>query len=570
MPQVPKLQRGAKVEPRRREDGLAFTYAADGRPAALCDLTAWSGSEALRCEAVEALTKMTDVDDGCWRAQATIDDGLMYVRLLLRWCEGQGIESFSQFTEAEFNVLNEQQEDERTRNSYLTWAQYTRRFLQYVPELPAGLRMRARGRIGSPDDDGTRTYYSAQQVRDLDRAATRVLAKARSRVTANLATVQRVLNTGEATPAEELLLSIWSGEFNSKRDGDRKRRLLAAPQPATGPVTVDHYFMLTQQEVVAAAALLVCRTGWNRSVVTNLTTGSWSASTGADEDIATVSLDKARRRSRRHSTNVLVDNGPSSQGSAWRMVVEATEPTRLYLAERGISTDALLLRSAGGRHARDTLYKRVRVGLPTHHLGRLDWLPADMVLDFPVLRRTHQTIIDRSPTQNTFAVHVRSYLLKNPDVQDEMYAIAAEGQRGMVDRAEESLAVRLSAEYEVPDDILAGHKDTATMACKDINHHPITGLPCTENFLTCLMCDNAVATPRHLPRLVLLHSALEDLRGAVTESVWSERTDDYLRLTAFLFNSAQLNDDTYQRHLQAATKSDRQNVRDLLGGNLDA
>ena len=313
MPQVPKLQRGAKVEPRQRDDGLAFTYVADGRPAALCDLTAWPGSEVLRSETVGALTIMTDVDDGCWRAQATIDDGLMYVRLLLRWCEGQGIKSFTQFSEAQFNVLNQQQEDERTRNSYLTWAQYTRRFLQHVPELPAGLRMRTRGRIGSPDDDGTRTYYSAQQVRDLDRAATRVLAKARSRVTTNLATVQRVLNTGEATPAEELLLSIWSDEYNPKRDGDRRRRLLPAPQPATGTVTVDHYFMLTQQEAVASAVLLVCRTGWNRSVVANLTTGSWSASTGADEDIATVHLDKARRRSLRHSTNVLVDNGPSSQ-----------------------------------------------------------------------------------------------------------------------------------------------------------------------------------------------------------------------------------------------------------------
>ena len=140
----------------------------------------------------------------------------------------------------------------------------------------------------------------------------------------------------------------------------------------------------------------------------------------------------------------------------------------------------------------------------------------------------------------------------------------------MVARANDSLAVALTAEFDVPEDILSGKKDTATVACKDISHHPVTGLPCTESFLACLMCENAVATPRHLPRLVALHSALEDLRGSVTETSWNDLSDHHLRLTAFLFNSAQLNDDTYRRHLQAATESDRRNVRDLLGGNLDA
>jgi len=572
MPKAPRLKAGARVASRVAPDGLRFTYSPDGLPATVIDLTSWPGSEVLKQQAVQALTRLT-ADDGRWRAKKTVDDALTYVRGLLRWCDAQGIETFADLDHEALKGLEAEQQARRTQSSHHRWTRTTRTFLREVPELPAGVRMAARERVGSPDDDGTRDYYTTEQMRDIERQALRVVSRARRRVTANHRLVEQALaGDAEATPAQHMLLKIWNDEYERK-DYERRMRLLGAPEPVTGAATADHFFMLTQEEVAAAAALLVCRTGWNRSVVEMLTTGSWAASAGEEEQIATVSTDKRRRGARRHSTDVLVDRGGESQGAAWRIIIEATAPARAYLSRHGVTTDALLLRSAHGRPGVDewqVLHRYVRRGLPEHLKGRQSWLPGGVTLDFPALRRTRQTLVDRTPTHNTFKTHVQSYLMLNPEVQDEMYATAADGLATLIDRAEESLGVRLEAEADLPEQLADGSKDTATVACKDINHHPVTGLPCTDSFLACLMCQNAVATPRHLPRLVLLHAAMEDQRGAVTEAAWGDLRDHHLRLTAFLFNSARLTEQTYRQHLQAATEADRRNVRDLLGGNLDA
>jgi hypothetical protein len=53
----------------------------------------------------------------------------------------------------------------------------------------------------------------------------------------------------------------------------------------------------------------------------------------------------------------------------------------------------------------------------------------------------------------------------------------------------------------------AGELDTLVSSCLDIQHHPQTGGPCRDSFLTCLRCPNALVAERHLPML----SALLDL-----------------------------------------------------------
>jgi hypothetical protein len=40
------------------------------------------------------------------------------------------------------------------------------------------------------------------------------------------------------------------------------------------------------------------------------------------------------------------------------------------------------------------------------------------------------------------------------------------------------------------------------------------------SFLMCFACPNAIATTRHLPRIVYLFQALEQLRAAVDAAVW--------------------------------------------------
>ena len=57
-----------------------------------------------------------------------------------------------------------------------------------------------------------------------------------------------------------------------------------------------------------------------------------------------------------------------------------------------------------------------------------------------------------------------------------------------------------------------GALDTATGACLDFTNSPsgLPGQPCTASFLDCLVCPNAIATRRHLPRLAWLHQAARD------------------------------------------------------------
>jgi hypothetical protein len=56
----------------------------------------------------------------------------------------------------------------------------------------------------------------------------------------------------------------------------------------------------------------------------------------------------------------------------------------------------------------------------------------------------------------------------------------------------------------------AGELDTLVSSCLDIQHHPQTGGPCRDSFLTCLRCPNALVAERHLP---MLYALLDLLQG---------------------------------------------------------
>ncbi|MEB0200381.1 hypothetical protein QN345_13170 [Cryobacterium sp. 10I1] len=362
--------------------------------------------------------------------------------------------------------------------------------------------------------------------------------------------------------------------------------------------------MLTAAESVAAATLMTCKEGFNLSTLTRLKVADKTASQGdVDFDIFTADLDKPRRGpSRRHFPGVWPDDGPGTMGRVYRLVEDATEPTRVYLASLGQPSDLLLLygsvRDKGrwydGSQSSTAIVPGVFAGVPhaaakstdrpddpsepTARNGTrrqpnprrwADWLPDAVQVNFRMLHRTYQTIINPAPTHNTRSTHVSSYLLLDEAGRAKARRTAAAGLQHALDRAEERLILRLSEESEVDEAIRSGSKDTATVACDDILHHPETGEPCRDSFLMCLMCRNAVATPRHLPRLCLLLQAFEDLRSTLTIRAWERWDDDYLRLHVFLFSRAQLTEEGRIAALAAATETDKHYVRLLLGGIYD-
>ena len=117
---------------------------------------------------------------------------------------------------------------------------------------------------------------------------------------------------------------------------------------------------------------------------------------------------------------------------------------------------------------------------------------------------------------------------------------------------------------------MSGQWDTALASCTDYEHSPFTPAgPCAVSFLLCLACPNAVATARHLPRLVHLHDALEQLRGSVPGSVWDlDWAPHWSRLTDLLDRHTTIDERSNAR--RQLTDTDRAIIDAVLTRRLQA
>ena len=108
--------------------------------------------------------------------------------------------------------------------------------------------------------------------------------------------------------------------------------------------------------------------------------------------------------------------------------------------------------------------------------------------------------------------------------------------------------------------------DTTIGGCIDFEHHPLTGEPCGDDFLLCLQCTHAFATPRHLPRLVELRHQLESIASTDGPDWTDFRAMAYGCLVALLDDRSVITADEYQNALSAITEADRTEVTLLLNG----
>ncbi|HWI43592.1 MAG TPA: hypothetical protein VNS81_08210 [Nocardioides sp.] len=576
---MPRLAPGFDVPDRVDIDALSLRIRPDGRPPYVLDLIDWPGSLSMRRETLFAIAKRTDPGVNGWRRAQTIKQAISHVRSFVVWCEARGIESFADLTLGQYEAFEEEERGRYTAHSLLTRWKHIRAFLRATNVLPTRVAWYLKSRWRVEPEQGSKIYLSLPQFFAIEEAAMRTVSKARYRVEKAHAAVQEAQRSGAPTLRQKALLGIWEGRQDEPIEitpgtvltGDQvRRRHLGQPSPATGNTFHGNWFTLTPEEAAAAALLLVCRTGWNRSVVDEATVGSWHLIDGSKQAV-NLSLDKPRRQGRRHSTDVLVDYGQSSAGRAFATVVDATAPARAWAEYQGVQTDRLLLR--GVRHRNGLpLVGRIHEGLPADDTVAA-WLRTRVGIEdvtFPVLRRTHQALIAKGPAQNTQREHEITYAGASPEVRAELQEVAAAGLQRQIERAEETLQMRLAAEDEVGTEVANGSKDTGTAACRDINRNPETGEPCRASFLACLACPNAIATPRHLPRLTALHKALDDLRCNARDQVWRPWNEHYMRLTAFLFGVAGLTETTYEQHRLAATTTDHALVAAVLTGDLDA
>jgi hypothetical protein len=439
--------------------------------------------------------------------------------------------------------------------------------LKAAEGLPEGTRRALRMRVVS-EPRRIQAHHSDDDFKAIQKAAQEVIYAAATRISANAALLERygdsVLTEEEARKATALKAVMANGHLD-RSDLPLHEALGAVRRNARGqlyPVISMARAALfpTVSEIVAGAVLLLCHEGYNRSVVDQLTVPD-SAATAADEmDAYRTPTDKPRRgRSARHQTNILVDDGINSVGRAIRWITEATEPARHYLGTHGVPTDRLLVSWA--RDGEEPI-----LGIPHYNSARYaaaKWWPdgVEAVANFAKLHRTHVTRIKRQPEHHTRGTFLKEYLLLDATAQEAALATAREGLEAALAPARKRLAIRVVRSNSD----VGEQSDTAVASCGDYDHNPRTGAKCSDSFLMCLRCANALAGPRHFPRIVCLHDAMENLRSAIDSKTWAEDfAPYYLDVVAFLreeLTPAQIAEARAQ-----VTDEDRRTIERLLWG----
>jgi hypothetical protein len=451
----------------------------------------------------------------------------------------------------------------------LTWGGYLRvcatRVVLLAGHLQQDTRKRVRRRTARPQEQGGTLSYPPEEFDAIARAALRVVHAAETRIGRNYRLLQSWLN-GQDVPERDAALAgavarVWADEVLTTDD---HRALGTWTKSRARHGQARQALFMPAEETWACAVLLVCDNGWNASVVDRLKVPTVSAGAGEDFSIYTVNLVKPRRGARRHSSSNLVEQDEASPGRTMRRVLTATAPARQLLAEQGQAVDTLLVHLKRRHGCRDE--DAFCLGLPCPSTLRSSWLGEQLP---PVtllrLRQTHQTQVRKAPAQNSRGVHEDVYVRRDEIAVRESRKVAVQGLQDALEAARDTVLLRMVQEFEVGEHIRSGSADTPVAACQNFLVNPRTGTVCADSFMLCLACPNAVATPRHLPRLVTLHAALEELSSALPSDVWRARWQEhYLRLCSLLEMHSTPAERAASRANATATEKD--NIDRLLRG----
>jgi hypothetical protein len=170
----------------------------------------------------------------------------------------------------------------------------------------------------------------------------------------------------------------------------------------------------------------------------------------------------------------------------------------------------------------------LRVGLPICNLGSAFSKRANLLgdngkllhLSMRRLRRTQQ-VRSRKAAQNSQETHDNTYVLADRNARASSAAIAERGLKGAVAHAQRTVKMR----WEAIEQEQSLATSTPSADCDDFHNGPFApkGDACTASFLMCFACENASASRRHLPRLVVLRDALARRRSIVSERVWERQ-----------------------------------------------
>lgn len=327
---------------------------------------------------------------------------------------------------------------------------------------------------------------------------------------------------------------------------------------------------LSRMEAAALAVLLAAEFGLNATTVSEIRTPRATPDSG-EGGVPTyrVELEKRRRGSGRHfETRNITDLGSDTAGRLITQALQATAPARTFVHAAGSDLDRLLTWREGRLpHAgMETPVPRVGpfgLGLDTHAVQ--EWGYEAELAGAPMrrMRKTTNVLHRREAGQNSQDTHDRVYVMNEPQAQQAAIPVIAQGATDALEAARRTVIAQLAETRREED------QETATADCSDFHNSPFAphGGACDASFLLCLACPNARVTPAHHPRLVVLHRALDNLKGVLDPGIWEEDWDDAHARLADL--RQRLGEPIWQTAMNDASPSDLDVINDLLTGNYD-
>ncbi|MEV0901583.1 hypothetical protein [Actinoplanes sp. NPDC049802] len=450
---------------------------------------------------------------------------------------------------------------------------FTAGFLRGHPRLPQATRDLIMRRL--PKETVRETAYTAQEFDAIKVHTTQTFRAALLRIRANAEHLRR-WRAGEFNePGEQWHLGrlldhiartgrppTYTAIGGEQRIRYRDTIVLGGSR---ADVTWARLF-LTPREARALLMLMVCTYGWNASSIAELDVPQIVSGEDENAVVYRVELHKPRRHvQHRYESRNLTDWGASSPGRLISEAIEATAPGRAALALAGTPSSRLLV-----WHTRDTSAAPVNIeyavtlddltNTPRGGHRRVPFGQGGIEVNLRRLRKTFVLANQPELIQHSRDTHDRVYVLPDPQTKQQAQAVIEAGVNDAVEFARAHFRATLSrAETDAAD-------DTATASCADYHHSPFSehGTGCRASFLLCFACPNAVITPRHLPRLALLHRALSDLRAVLPADQWLHDWDQHHQRLGGIRRAPDFTVTEWDDALAAATDEDRQMIESLL------
>lgn len=524
------------------------------------DLRGWPCEIGLRVQLADAFEALTGVN-GTWKSAYTARGNYVAIKEFARWCGDNDVRELSELSPNRWNTyLLHLAEKPAKNNSRRRQVGAVRQALRRYPRrLHPGLPRSLNRRLPLRDGDESQPFDMDVFDAILGAATAAVNAEYR-RIRPNLLLLKQP-DTKDRSPQKQ-----------AQADALRELAATGAPQSDVGRkalgITVSDrrssgvqkgrpMLFVSYEGAVAIAVLIACLEGANFTQINERKAPSGAPGLGVAEEISTVEDEKRRRRSDPYEAHAI----PKNTRRAMTKIIEMTQPARDYLAAHDLpGADRVIVYwpAIGGGAA-------PQVGLRPTEVSkgyRLGWWPNKNVpVSFNRIRKTVRVLIDRTPQGHSRATWSSHYVRASEVERERLMAEAVEtGLWAVIENAETHLKMRFER-ANTPSDI-----DTTIGGCIDFEHHPLTGESCGDDFLLCLQCTHAFATPRHLPRLIELRHQLEAIASTDGPDWTDFRATAYGCLLALLDDRTLITAAEYRVADGVITDEDRAEINLLLNG----